>query len=99
MVQPLDGLPQAAEPVRPHFYAARMVPERTTYAVEKLDVQPDDRILEIGCGRGMPAELICARLKHGSLTAIDRSAVASKRPANETLTQWQPAGRCYTRRR
>jgi len=53
-----------------------MVPERITYAVEKLAVQPDERILEIGCGRGVAAELICARLKGGTMVAIDRSAVA-----------------------
>jgi len=45
-------------------------------AVDLLDVQPDDLILEIGCGRGVAAELICRRLRSGRLLALDRSAKA-----------------------
>ena len=33
----------------------------------------DDHILEIGCGPGAGAELICSRLETGQLFAIDRS--------------------------
>ena len=33
----------------------------------------DDHVLEIGCGPGAGAELICARLETGKLFAIDRS--------------------------
>jgi cyclopropane fatty-acyl-phospholipid synthase-like methyltransferase len=51
-------------------------PLRLTWAVELLDVQPDDRVLEIGCGRGVAAALMCARLASGSLLGIDRSATA-----------------------
>ena len=52
------------------------VPERLTRAVEALDVQPEDRILEIGCGRGVAAALICSCLRGGHLVAFDRSATA-----------------------
>lgn len=38
-----------------------------------MDVQPNDNILEIGCGPGAGAEAICARLETGKLFAIDRS--------------------------
>lgn len=38
-----------------------------------MDVQPNDNILEIGCGPGAGAEAICARLETGRLFAIDRS--------------------------
>lgn len=38
-----------------------------------MDVQPTDHILEIGCGPGYGAELICSRLTKGKLFAIDRS--------------------------
>ena len=57
--------------------------QRFYWAVEQLDVQPDDRILEIGSGHGFAAALICERLTTGHLTAIDRSekmnAIATKR--------------------
>jgi trans-aconitate methyltransferase len=38
-----------------------------------MDVQPDDNVLEIGCGPGAGAQLICERLQTGRLFAIDRS--------------------------
>ncbi len=48
-------------------------PERIEWAVEMLNVQPDDQILEIGCGRGFAIGPICERLVSGRLVAIDRS--------------------------
>lgn len=53
------------------------VPERLSWAVDQLDVQPGDHILEIGCGRGVAAALICDRLDDGRITATDRSATAT----------------------
>ena len=49
------------------------VPERYRWAVDILDVQPSDVILEIGCGYGHSIALICEKLERGHLTAIDRS--------------------------
>ncbi|QYF92226.1 class I SAM-dependent methyltransferase [Massilia sp. PAMC28688] len=53
--------------------------------VEAMHVQPNDRILEIGCGHGIAASLICRQLKNGIYVGIDRSpkmiAVAAKRNA------------------
>ena len=55
------------------------VPARIAWAVELLDVGPDDRILEFGCGPGVAVALVCARLGRGRITAIDRSATAIER--------------------
>jgi ubiquinone/menaquinone biosynthesis C-methylase UbiE len=49
------------------------IPPRIRWAVELMDVQPNDQVLEIGCGPGAGAELICSKLESGKLFAIDRS--------------------------
>ena len=41
--------------------------------VQELDIQPDNRVLEIGCGHGIAAGLVCEQLDQGRLTAVDRS--------------------------
>jgi ubiquinone/menaquinone biosynthesis C-methylase UbiE len=61
------------------------VSERLQRVVGRLDIQPGDRVLEIGCGHGVAASLVCERLESGHLTAIDRSekmvAAAARRNA------------------
>ncbi len=47
---------------------------RLQAVVEQLDIRPGDRVLEIGCGHGVAATLICERLESGRLRRFDRSA-------------------------
>src|SRR4051794_24678794 len=53
--------------------AVQTIPARIRWAVDFMEVQPNDHVLEIGCGPGAAAELICGRLETGKLFAIDRS--------------------------
>jgi SAM-dependent methyltransferase len=47
--------------------------DRIEHLVELMKVQPGDRVLEIGCGHGVAAAMICSKLVDGSFLAIDRS--------------------------
>lgn len=59
--------------------------DRIARFVASMDIQPGDRVLEIGCGHGVAATLVCSKLDTGHLLAIDRShkmiAAAAKRNA------------------
>lgn len=48
--------------------------QRQAWAVASLDIRADEQVLEIGCGHGVAATLVCARLVTGRYLGIDRSA-------------------------
>ncbi|MGA8255787.1 MAG: class I SAM-dependent methyltransferase [Nocardioides sp.] len=52
---------------------SQTIPARIRWAVDFMDPQPNDQVLEIGCGAGAAAELVCSRLVTGKMFAIDRS--------------------------
>jgi cyclopropane fatty-acyl-phospholipid synthase-like methyltransferase len=70
---------------------ARPVPERIRLAVDSLDLRPDARVLEVGCGTGVAAALLAARVPEGHVTALDRSATAVGH-ASQRLARWMDAG-------
>lgn len=48
--------------------------ERLRAVVDAMDIRSTDVVLEIGCGHGIAAGLVCDRLREGHFVAIDRSA-------------------------
>lgn len=62
------------------------MPDRIESFVASMNIQPTDRVLEIGCGHGVAATLVCKKLEAGCYVAVDRSpkmiAAAEKRNKN-----------------
>lgn len=55
------------------------VPARISWAVSVVAPAPADRVVELGCGPGVAAALVCERLTEGRMVAVDRSATAVAR--------------------
>ncbi len=62
------------------------VPDRVRLAVDLLDPKPAERVMEVGCGPGVAAAEVCARLTTGSLLATDRSAAAVARTSRRNAS-------------
>jgi SAM-dependent methyltransferase len=76
--------------------ASSKVPERIRWAVDLMEVGPDERLLEIGCGPGVAVAAVCDRLAGGRLVAIDRSATAIDRASRRNAAHIA-AGRAVLR--
>jgi ubiquinone/menaquinone biosynthesis C-methylase UbiE len=59
--------------------------EMNEFAVEMLDVQPDDQALEIGFGHGRTIRMIAERAKAGFVAGIDLSDVMVRQAAKYNL--------------
>lgn len=68
------------------------VPERISWALSHLAIEPDERLLEIGCGRGVAIALIAERLAGGHIVGLDRSDSAVQ-AANERNAAAVTAGK------
>jgi trans-aconitate methyltransferase len=55
---------------------SKPVPDRVRWLVELLAPSPGTRVLEVGGGPGVAAQLVCDRLGGGRMTLVDRSATA-----------------------
>jgi ubiquinone/menaquinone biosynthesis C-methylase UbiE len=67
------------------------------WIVELLDVQPGDRVLDIGCGPGVTVQLIAERATAGLVCGIDPSVVMLRQAAKRNAAAVQ-AGRVVLRR-
>jgi ubiquinone/menaquinone biosynthesis C-methylase UbiE len=66
------------------------------WLVELLDVQPEDRVLEVGFGPGVAIELIAARATRGLVAGVDPSDVMVRQASKRNL-QAVEAGRVQLR--
>src|SRR3979411_548681 len=64
------------------------------WLVDLLDVQPEDRVLEVGFGPGVAIELIAARATRGLVAGVDPSVVMVRQATKRSWRGVQ-AGRVH----
>ena len=70
--------------------------ERSRWTVDLLHIDPDDRVLELGCGPGVALEHVAPRLLSGTVIGIDHSPVMVKQ-ATRRNQEAIAAGRVFVR--
>lgn len=48
--------------------------QRQAWIIDQISLREGDRVLELGCGHGVAASLLCDRLGAGTYLGVDRSA-------------------------
>lgn len=75
---------EAGNPRKPQGEAGKMMIERmneshaemTAWALDKLDLKPADKVLDVGCGGGAALKRLSGRIDSGKLYGIDYSEVS-----------------------
>ncbi|WP_133965059.1 methyltransferase domain-containing protein [Eubacterium limosum] len=75
---------EAGNPRKPQGEAGKMMIERmneshaemTAWALDKLDLKPTDKVLDVGCGGGAALKRLSGRIDGGKLYGIDYSEVS-----------------------
>ena len=62
------------------------IPKRFIWAVDMLELQPWHQVLEIGCGVGLMAEVICNNLEDGKLVVTEK--VRSRAQAIDRMVEF-----------
>ena len=69
------------------------IPERFTWMGTLMNIRPDDNVLEIGCGVGLGAAVLCLNLGKGKLIALDKSTAMLEKARQRNIIAVQ-SGKC-----
>jgi cyclopropane fatty-acyl-phospholipid synthase-like methyltransferase len=69
--------------------------DRLIRIVADLDLRPNHRVLEVGCGHGVAATEVCRRLNGGSYLGIDRSRAMTDAASRRNATYVALGQACF----